>query len=67
KSMGGRMASLLSEHPLVKGIAWLGVPFHPPGKPEEVNGEHFQTLSKPPLILQGDRGAFCRSTCGGWR
>lgn len=55
KSMGGRMASLLSEHPLVKGIACLGFPFHPPGKPEKFKGEHLQTLSKPTLILQGER------------
>ncbi|EPB4565212.1 alpha/beta fold hydrolase, partial [Vibrio vulnificus] len=62
KSMGGRMASLLSEHPLVKGIACLGFPFHPPGKPEKFKGEHLQTLSKPTLILQGERDTFGTQT-----
>ncbi|HDY7986982.1 TPA: alpha/beta fold hydrolase [Vibrio vulnificus] len=62
KSMGGRMASLLSEHPLVKGIACLGFPFHPPGKPEKLKGEHLQTLSKPTLILQGERDTFGTQT-----
>lgn len=38
KSMGGRMASLLSDHPQVAGIACLGFPFHPPGKPEKFKG-----------------------------
>lgn len=58
KSMGGRMASLLSEHPLVAGIACLGFPFHPPGKPEKFKGEHLATLNKPCLILQGERDTF---------
>lgn len=60
--MGGRMASLLSEHPLVKGIACLGFPFHPPGKPEKFKGEHLQALSKPTLILQGERDTFGTQT-----
>ncbi|PMJ88458.1 alpha/beta fold hydrolase [Vibrio sp. 10N.261.55.A7] len=55
KSMGGRMASLLAEEPLVAGIACLGYPFHPPGKPEKYKGEHLATLDKPCLILQGER------------
>ncbi|KII76823.1 alpha/beta fold hydrolase [Vibrio renipiscarius] len=58
KSMGGRMASLLSEHPLVAGIACLGFPFHPPGKPEKYKGEHLASLAKPCLILQGERDTF---------
>ncbi|MFA0412827.1 alpha/beta fold hydrolase [Vibrio renipiscarius] len=58
KSMGGRMASLLSEHPLVAGIACLGFPFHPPGKQEKYKGEHLASLAKPCLILQGERDTF---------
>ncbi|MFH0264694.1 alpha/beta fold hydrolase [Vibrio rumoiensis] len=58
KSMGGRMASHLSEHPLVSGIMCLGFPFHPPGKPENYKGEHLVSLTKPTLILQGERDAF---------
>lgn len=58
KSMGGRMASLMTEHPKVKAVACLGFPFHPPGKPEKFKGEHLQTVSKPTLILQGERDTF---------
>lgn len=58
KSMGGRMASLLSENSQVAGIACLGFPFHPPGKPEKFKGEHLANLNKPTLILQGERDTF---------
>ncbi|MDA9556217.1 alpha/beta fold hydrolase [Vibrio sp.] len=58
KSMGGRMASLLSENDKVKAIACLGFPFHPPGKPENYKGEQLSTLDKPCLILQGQRDTF---------
>jgi len=58
KSMGGRMASLLSENTSVKGIACLGFPFHPPGKPEKYKGEHLAVMEKPCLILQGERDTF---------
>lgn len=58
KSMGGRMASLLAEHELVVGIACLGFPFHPPGKPEKFKGDHLASIDKPTLILQGERDTF---------
>ncbi|EGU4186029.1 alpha/beta fold hydrolase [Vibrio parahaemolyticus] len=58
KSMGGRMASLLAEHELVEGIACLGFPFHPPGKPEKFKGDHLASIDKPTLILQGERDTF---------
>jgi len=58
KSMGGRMASLLSEHQHVAGVACLGFPFHPPGKPEKFKGEHLAEMAKPCLILQGERDTF---------
>ncbi len=58
KSMGGRMASLLVEHELVAGIACLGFPFHPPGKPEKFKGDHLASIDKPTLILQGERDTF---------
>ncbi len=60
KSMGGRMASLLADNPAVAGIACLGFPFHPPGKPENYKGEHLATMSKPLLLLQGERDVFGR-------
>lgn len=58
KSMGGRMASLLAELELVAGIACLGFPFHPPGKPEKFKGDHLASIDKPTLILQGERDTF---------
>ncbi|WP_047045573.1 alpha/beta fold hydrolase [Vibrio mexicanus] len=58
KSMGGRMASLLQDHDKVAGTACLGFPFHPPGKPENYKGAHLAELSKPCLILQGERDTF---------
>ncbi len=58
KSMGGRMASHLSEHEKVSGVACLGFPFHPPGKPDKYKGEHLAELSKACLILQGERDTF---------
>ncbi|MEZ8407206.1 alpha/beta fold hydrolase [Vibrio splendidus] len=58
KSMGGRMASHLSEVDKVTAMACLGFPFHPPGKPEKYKGEHLAELQKPCLILQGERDTF---------
>ncbi|MEG3754777.1 alpha/beta family hydrolase [Psychromonas arctica] len=58
KSMGGRMASLLmAEHtlPQVKGVACLGYPFHPQGKPEKLRVEHLAQIKVPVAILQGTR------------
>ncbi|WP_060982557.1 alpha/beta fold hydrolase [Vibrio splendidus] len=58
KSMGGRMASHLSEVDKVAAMACLGFPFHPPGKPDKYKGEHLAELQKPCLILQGERDTF---------
>ena len=60
KSMGGRYASMVagdleSEGAPVLGVACLGYPFHPPGKPERTRTEHLRTLTTPTLILQGER------------
>lgn len=68
KSMGGRMASMLSENPMVKGIACLGFPFHPPGKVDKYKGEHLASLEKPCLILQGERDTFgSREECSSFQ
>lgn len=58
KSMGGRMASLLAQESSVLGVACLGFPFHPPGKPENYKGAHLAELPVPGLILQGERDTF---------
>ncbi|MGY2576213.1 alpha/beta fold hydrolase [Vibrio sp. C8] len=68
KSMGGRMASMLSDNSRVKGIACLGFPFHPPGKVEKYKGEHLASLEKPCLILQGERDTFgSREECSSFK
>lgn len=64
KSMGGRVASHVGcfdstpYFDAIKGIACLGFPFHPPKKPEKNKGAHLGFISKPTLILQGERDAF---------
>ena len=62
KSMGGRVASVLSQSDdrsgWIKGCACLGYPFHPPGKPESLRTEHLQSLEVPVLMVQGTRDAM---------
>lgn len=58
KSMGGRMASLVADELGVKGLACLGYPFHPAGKPERLRTEHLADLRTPCLICQGSRDAL---------
>lgn len=55
KSMGGRMASLLADEAGVAGLACLGYPFHPAGKPERLRTGHLAALETPCLICQGTR------------
>src|SRR3546814_331270 len=60
KSMGGRMASLIADEAReggasVVGLACLGYPFHPTGKPERLRTDHLATLRTPCLICQGTR------------
>jgi hypothetical protein len=61
KSMGGRVATLLAASDLVPtqvkaGIAF-GYPFHPPKK-DSWRTEHFAALTRPVLVLQGERDPF---------
>lgn len=65
KSMGGRMASLIADEAGepgagVRGLACLGYPFHPAGKPERLRTEHLAALRTPCLICQGTRDALGR-------
>lgn len=65
KSMGGRIASMVAatledEGAPVAGVACLGYPFHPPGKPDRLRTEHLQAITTPTLILQGERDPFGR-------
>lgn len=58
KSMGGRVASLLAEEPGVSGTLCFGYPFHPPGKPDKLRTAHLLELTRPVLIVQGNRDPF---------
>ena len=58
KSFGGRMTSQAqSATPLpgVCGLAFLGFPLHPAGKPSAERGKHLFDVKVPMLFLQGTR------------
>lgn len=62
KSMGGRIASLLTRHAdaRLSGCICFGYPFHPPGKPDRWRTEHLAEPAMPVLIEQGTRDPFGR-------
>src|SRR3984957_9975653 len=58
KSFGGRMTSQAQAiTPLagVHGLAFLGFPLHPAGKPSEARAKHLSDVHIPLLFLQGTR------------
>jgi predicted alpha/beta-hydrolase family hydrolase len=61
KSFGGRMTSQAQAiAPLsgVRGLAFLGFPLHPPGKPSTTRAAHLSGIGIPMLFLQGTRDDF---------
>jgi uncharacterized protein len=61
KSFGGRMTSQAQAAeplPEVRGLAFLGFPLHPPGKPSLDRAEHLERIMIPMLFLQGTRDEF---------
>ena len=61
KSFGGRMTSQAqAESPLpgVRGLAFLGFPLHPAGRPSGERGRHLFDVQIPMLFLQGTRDAL---------
>jgi predicted alpha/beta-hydrolase family hydrolase len=58
KSLGGRIASLISDEANVEGLVCLGYPFHPPGNPDRLRTKHLAALRTPTLIVQGSRDPF---------
>ena len=61
KSFGGRMTSQAqAEAPLpnVQGLAFLGFPLHPAGKPAMERAHHLFDVRVPMLFLQGTRDAL---------
>jgi hypothetical protein len=58
RSFGGRMTSAAqaeSSLPDVRGLAFLGFPLHPAGKPSDERGAHLSSVQIPMLFLQGTR------------
>ncbi|MEA2863401.1 MAG: uncharacterized protein QOC84_1357 [Bradyrhizobium sp.] len=58
KSFGGRMTSQAQAiAPLagVRGLAFLGFPLHPAGKPSDMRAMHLGDINVPMLFLQGTR------------
>ncbi len=61
KSFGGRMTSQAqAKAPLdgVKGLAFLGFPLHPAGRPSSDRATHLADVGIPMLFLQGTRDAL---------
>jgi predicted alpha/beta-hydrolase family hydrolase len=58
KSFGGRMTSqaqAIEPLPNVRGLAFLGFPLHPAGRPSQDRAEHLFDVQIPMLFLQGSR------------
>lgn len=65
KSFGGRMTSQAqAAEPLdgVRGLAFLGFPLHPAGKPSDARAKHLDEVKVPMLFLQGTRDALADTT-----
>ena len=61
RSFGGRMTSQAqAEEPLpgVRGLAYLGFPLHPAGKPGIERAEHLARVAVPMLFVSGARDAL---------
>jgi predicted alpha/beta-hydrolase family hydrolase len=61
KSFGGRMTSqaqALAPLEGVEGLAFVGFPLHPAGKPGLERAEHLRDVAVPMLFLQGTRDAL---------
>ena len=61
KSFGGRMTSQAQAKaplPGVRGLAFLGFPLHPAGRPSQDRAQHLFDVQIPVLFLQGTRDAL---------
>jgi len=56
--MGGRICSMVAAADGALGLALLGYPLHPPGKPEQLRVDHFPGLRMPVLFASGTRDSF---------
>src|SRR5688572_11728153 len=65
KSFGGRMTSqarAASPLPGVRGLAFLGFPLHPAGRPSDERARHLLDVQIPMLFVQGSRDALADPT-----
>jgi predicted alpha/beta-hydrolase family hydrolase len=65
KSFGGRMTSqaqAAAPLPGVHGLAFVGFPLHPAGKPSTDRADHLHAIKLPMLFLQGSRDALAEVT-----
>jgi len=63
RSFGGRMTSqaqAIEPLPGVKGLAFIGFPLHPAGKPSAERAEHLLQVKIPMLFLQGTRDELAK-------
>ncbi len=61
RSFGGRMTSQAQADaplPAVRGLAFLGFPLHPAGKPGTERAEHLARVAVPMLFVSGTRDAL---------
>jgi predicted alpha/beta-hydrolase family hydrolase len=61
RSFGGRMTSqaqALAPLPGVRGLAFLGFPLHPAGRPSDARAQHLLEVQVPMLFLQGTHDAL---------
>jgi predicted alpha/beta-hydrolase family hydrolase len=61
KSFGGRMASQAQAAlplPNVRGLAFLGFPLHPAGKPSDKRAEHLFDVKVAMLFIQGSKDSL---------
>jgi hypothetical protein len=61
KSFGGRMTSqaqAVAALPGVRGLAFVGFPLHPAGKPSSDRADHLAAIDIPMLFLQGTRDSL---------
>ncbi|HTL83631.1 MAG TPA: alpha/beta family hydrolase, partial [Acidimicrobiia bacterium] len=58
RSMGGRICSMVAATDGALGLALLGYPLHPPGKPDALRVDHFPRLRMPVLFASGTRDPF---------
>jgi predicted alpha/beta-hydrolase family hydrolase len=60
RSLGGRAASMAVADGAVpaRALVLLSYPLHPPGKPDRLRVEHFERITCPVLLVQGNRDPF---------